>query len=100
MALLLIAAFFSTNLLSLIYLAIIAVGMAAPLHARCLTWRFCVLPVLAVIVVEQYSLYIGLPPPWDGRGSGELGRHRAEAQQPSVKVRLYTVLSQPLGNTH
>jgi len=88
MALLLVAAFYSTNLFSLIYLAIIAVGMAAPLQARCLTWRFCVLPLLAIVLVEQYSLYIGLPPPWDTSQSDVLGRHKSEPHQRSVPVGL------------
>lgn len=88
MALLLVAAFYSTNLFSLIYLTIIAVGMAAPVQARCLTWRFCVLPLLAIVLMEQYSLYIGLPPPWDTSQSGVLGRHKSEAHQRSVRVGL------------
>ena len=86
MALLLVAAFYSTNIYSLLYLAIIAVGMAAPVQARCLTWRFCVLPLLAIVLVEQYSVYIGLPPPWDSSRSGPLWRHRGDTQHPSVKV--------------
>ena len=86
MALLLIAAFYSTNLFSLVYLAIIAVGMAAPVSARCLTWRFCVLPLLAVVVVEQYSLYIGPPPPWDQSQSEALGRHHDDTPQSSIRV--------------
>lgn len=87
MALLLVAAFYATNLFSLLYLAIIAVGMAAPVQARCLTWRFCVLPLLAVVLVEQYSLYIGLPPPWDSGRPGLLWRrHKSDTQRTSVKV--------------
>ena len=88
MALLLVAAFYYTNLFSLLYLAIIAVGMAAPVQARCLTWRFCVLPLLAAVLVEQYSLYIGLPPPWDSDRSGALCRHRSSTQHSPVKVTM------------
>ncbi len=88
MALLLVAAFYSTNIFSLLYLAIIAAGMAAPVQARCLTWRFCVLPLLAIVLVEQYSLYIGLPPPWDSGRSGPLWRHKGDTQHPSMKVCL------------
>lgn len=87
MALLLVTAFYATNLFSLLYLTIIAVGMAAPLQARCLTWRFCVLPLLALVLVEQYFLYIGLPPPWDLDKAGRLWRHKSDTQQPTVKVR-------------
>ena len=86
MLLLLLAAFFCTNLLSLIYLAIIAVGMAAPAHARGLTWRFGVLPLLAIILVEQYSLYIGPPPPWDQGQPREMNHHTHEAERPSVRA--------------
>lgn len=93
MALLLVAAFYSTNLFSLVYLGIIAVGMAAPVSARCLTWRFCVLPLLAIVVVEQYSLYIGPPPPWDQSQSEALGGHHDGTPQPSVRVSFRTPYS-------
>ncbi len=86
MALLLIAAFYSTNIFSLVYLAIIAVGMSAALSTRCLTWRFCVLPLLAVVVVEQYSLFIGPPPPWDQSQSGALNEHHDATLQSPIKV--------------
>ena len=86
--LLLLAAFFCTNLLSLIYLAIIAIGMAAPSHVRGLTWRFGVLPLLAVILAEQYSLYIGPPPPWDQGQPREMNHHSRRAEQPSVRASL------------
>ncbi|CAL8464921.1 g4456 [Coccomyxa elongata] len=65
MGTLLLAAFFSINLLSLVYLAMIAVGMAVPPHPRRLIWRFCVLPLLAFLLIAQYSFFIGLPPPFD-----------------------------------
>ena len=88
MLLLLLVAFFCTNLLSLVYLAMIAVGMAAPANARGLTWRFGVLPLLAIILVEQYSLYIGPPPPWDQGQPREMDHHTHEAEKPSVKASL------------
>lgn len=65
MGTLLLAAFFSINLLSLVYLAMIAVGMAVPPQPRRLIWRFCVLPLLAVLLIAEYSFFIGLPPPFD-----------------------------------
>lgn len=83
MGALLLAAFFSINMLSLIYLGIIAVGMGAPARARRLFWRFCALPALALLLVVQYSVLIGPPPPFDdpaalaqkplvlGRGKGD-----------------------------
>ena len=70
MAALLLAAFAATNALSLLYLAVIAVGMAAPAARRRLAWRACVLPVLAVLLIAQYALLIGPPPPWDGAPAG------------------------------
>lgn len=65
MGTLLLAAFFSINLLSLVYLTMIAVGMAVPPHPRRLIWRYCVLPLLALLLITQYSFFIGLPPPFD-----------------------------------
>jgi hypothetical protein len=65
MGTLLLAAFLSINMLSLIYLGMIAVGMAAPAGPRRLFWRFCGLPLLALLLIMQYSVSIGLPPPFD-----------------------------------
>ena len=62
MGALLVAAFTAVNALSLLYMALIAVGMAAPPHARRVAWRFCSLPLLAVLLLLQYSVRIGLPP--------------------------------------
>ena len=69
MGTLLLAAFFSINLLSLVYLAMIAIGMAVPAQQRRVIWRFCVLPVLALLLIAQYSFFIGLPPPFDRESS-------------------------------
>ena len=68
MGALLLAAFFSINILSLVYLAMIAIGMAVPSQPRRLLWRFCVLPLLAILLIAQYSVFIGLPPPFDQNG--------------------------------
>lgn len=62
MGALLVAAFTAVNALSLLYMALIAVGMAAPPRARRVAWRFCCLPLLAVLLLLQYSVLIGLPP--------------------------------------
>ena len=112
MGALLLAAFFSINLLSLVCLAMIAVGMAVPPHSRRLIWRFAVLPLLAALLIMQYSLYIGPPPlpdadtPSSGAGQersprvvgrlllvttavGSLfdkGRHHDDPEEPSFKV--------------
>ena len=95
MGALLLAAFLSTNALSLLYLAFIAVGMAAPARARRLTWRAGVLPVLAALLLAQYSLYMGPPPPPPlGEPDARLlvGSHRHSSDDPdhppSVKVQL------------
>ncbi len=88
MGALLLAAFLSVNVLSLLYLAFIAVGMAAPAPARRLAWRSCVLPILAVLLLAQYSLYVGPPPPLGGSGSLLGLHHRSHhPDPPSVKVR-------------
>ena len=56
------AAFTAVNALSLLYMALIAVGMAAPPCARRITWRILSLPLLALLLLLQYSVLIGLPP--------------------------------------
>ena len=62
MGALLVAAFTAVNALSLLYMSLIAVGMAAPPRARRVAWRFCSLPLLAMLLLLQYSVLIGLPP--------------------------------------
>lgn len=90
MGALLLAAFFSINILSLVYLAIIAVGMAMHAQPRRLVWRFCVLPLLAVLLITQYSLLIGPPPPFDehdlSHSSWKKRHHSSDADDASVKA--------------
>lgn len=88
MGALLLAAFLAVNALSLVYLGFIAVGMAAPAPARRLAWRACVLPVLAVLLLGQYSLLLGPPPQLlDADGAlPALQRHSRDPDTPSVKV--------------
>ena len=62
MGALLVAAFTAVNALSLMYMALVAIGMAAPPRARRIAWRFCSLPLLAALLLLQYSVLIGLPP--------------------------------------
>ena len=62
MGALLLAAFMAVNALSLLYMALIAIGMAAPPRARRVAWRCCSLPLLAALLLLQYSVLIGLPP--------------------------------------
>jgi hypothetical protein len=98
MGTLLLAAFFSINILSLIYLAMIAIGMAVPAQPRRLVWRLCVLPLLAILLISQYSVFIGLPPFFDvtnvlggiadgSSGWGKRRHHDSDAHSDSVKAR-------------
>lgn len=59
---LLVTAFIAANVLSLIYLAAVAIGMVLPSKARRSLWVWMVLPVLGIILVWQYSELVGLPP--------------------------------------
>lgn len=97
MGALLLAAFFSINILSLVYLAMIAIGMAVPAQPRRMIWRFCVLPLLAILLIAQYSVFIGLPPPFElnsifrGTSNGDEGwgkrrHHDSDAHSDAVKV--------------
>jgi hypothetical protein len=60
---LLVTAFISANALSLVYLAMVAIGMVVPNKLRRKIWMCIVLPVLGLILVWQYSELVGLPPP-------------------------------------
>ena len=59
MASLLVAAFLATNVLSLIYMIMIGVGMAARGGPRRRAWRFFFVPLLALLLLFQYSVLIG-----------------------------------------
>lgn len=59
---LLMAAFLTINMLSLIYMIMIAVGMAAPSQPRRRIWRRLFVPLLGLLLLQQYSVLIGLPP--------------------------------------
>ncbi len=56
---LLVAAFLATNILSLVYMAMIAVGMAAQPGPRRRAWRFFFVPVLGLLLLFQYTVLIG-----------------------------------------
>jgi len=56
---LLVAAFLATNILSLVYMAMIAVGMAAQPGPRRRAWRFSFVPVLGLLLLFQYTVLIG-----------------------------------------
>ena len=59
---LLVAAFLAANALSLAFLAMIAVGMVAPLHVRQLAWRRTFIPLLSFLLMLQYTIFVGPPP--------------------------------------
>ena len=71
MATLLVAAFLSVNVLSLVYMLFIAIGMALPERSRRLLWRMLVLPALGGLLIWQYAVLIW-PPPFLGRPTGRL----------------------------
>lgn len=94
MGALLVAAFAALNALSLVHMALIGVGMAAPPRPRRVAWRLACLPLLAALLLFQYSVLIGLPPgldPGAGDRSGMGSERRDSGDDPSepasVKVR-------------
>lgn len=58
MASLLVAAFLACNVLSLLYMFIIAVGMAARVRPRRRAWRFVFVPLLGLLLLFQYTALI------------------------------------------
>ncbi len=62
LAALLLAAFFALNILSLVYMTIVALGMGLPSAKRRTLWRWAVVPILGVLLLSQYSILLGLPP--------------------------------------
>ena len=56
---LLLAAFLVTNILSLLYMGMIAVGMWVRPAPRRRAWRFFFVPALGLILLFQYSILIG-----------------------------------------
>ena len=70
MATLLVAAFLSINVLSLVYMLFIAIGMALPERSRRLLWRLLVLPALGGLLIWQYAVLIW-PPPFLGQEAGK-----------------------------
>ena len=58
MSSLLVAAFLATNMLSLVYMVMIAVGMAARVKPRRRAWRFVFVPLLGLLLLFQYTVLI------------------------------------------
>ena len=73
---LILSAFLFINLLSLFLIALVAVGMAVHSHKRRHLWRLMVVPTLAVLLIFQYAVLVGVPPPL--RQSGHNGKRSAE----------------------
>ena len=53
LAALLLAAFFALNILSLAYMAIVALGMTLSGSRRRAFWRWAVVPVLGLLLLEE-----------------------------------------------
>lgn len=68
---LILSAFLFINLLSLFLIALVAVGMAVHPNKRRHLWRLMVVPTLAVLLILEYAVLVGLPPPL--RQSGQSG---------------------------
>jgi hypothetical protein len=62
MGTLLVAAFLAITILSLVFMLFIGLGMSLSVHSRRALWRILVLPVLALLLVWQYTVLIGWPP--------------------------------------
>ncbi|KAK9863698.1 hypothetical protein WJX84_001768 [Apatococcus fuscideae] len=62
LAALLLAAFFALNALSLVYMAIVALGMSLPAGKRRAFWHWAVVPILGLLLLGQYSILLGVPP--------------------------------------
>lgn len=62
MAMLLVAAFQAVNVLSLVYMLCIALGMGLAEKARRAAWRLLALPVLSLLLLWQYAVWVGWPP--------------------------------------
>ena len=73
---LILSAFLSINLLSLFLIALVAVGMAVHSQKRRHLWRLMVVPTLAVLLIFEYAVLVGVPPPLRQSGhSGERPPH-------------------------
>lgn len=79
MASLLLAAFASTNALSLVYLLLIALTMTLSPGRRVVLWSRVALPLLALLLVQQYASCVAASPAWAPGLGGRRARHRLEA---------------------
>ena len=79
---LILSAFLFINLLSLFLIALVAVGMAVHPNKRRHLWRLMVVPTLAVLLILEYAVLVGLPPPL--RQSGQSGEASAQPPQGSL----------------
>ncbi|KAK9858804.1 hypothetical protein WJX84_000839, partial [Apatococcus fuscideae] len=98
LALLLLAAFFALNVLSLIYMAIVALGMSIAADKQRALWRWAVVPILGLLLLIQYSIILGLPPVDLSRGVGQQVLNRVgHANSVQLQPQHHTV---PLSRGH
>jgi hypothetical protein len=72
--LLLLAAFYSCTMLSLVYVLLVGMGMWLQPSASQRLWRVAVVPFLGAVLAWQYATYLGLPPlPASSSTAGEDG---------------------------
>lgn len=79
MASLLIAAFAATNALSLIYLAIVLLSMTLAPGRRAVLWARCALPLLALLLVQQYAACVASSPAWAYGVDKRRAQHQLQA---------------------
>ena len=90
---LILSAFLFINLLSLILIALVAVGMAVRSPKRRHLWRFMVVPTLAVLLIFEYAVLVGVPPPL--RQSGHSGERSARPCHGVLFLQLHTCKRHP-----
>ncbi len=88
---LLLASFLSCNVLSLAYMALVGVGMVTKGPRRRWLWQHFVVPLLAVLLVLQYAIYVGPPPDLLPRAPAS----PPELPQPPTFTAATTALSGP-----
>jgi len=62
MGTLLVAAFLAITILSLLFMLFIGLGMSLSVDSRRALWRILVLPLLALLLIWQYTVLLGWPP--------------------------------------
>lgn len=87
--LLLLAAFYSCTMLSLVYVLLVGLGMWLQPSASQRLWRVAVVPFLGAVLTWQYATYLGLPPlPASGEEAQASGLHGSEPPAAPADVLL------------